>query len=121
MQQANNVVLSGYAARLLRMVVCTGIRREESRVDLGGIWSSVLHLHPGFLSLRGDAHQTGAPSALGGSSPLVVPISELSVFPKQTFSAAGVEVDTQVPSWVAPGGAALTLLPADKKGWTGHF
>lgn len=82
-QQANNVVLSGYSARLLRMVVGTGIRRDESRMDLGSIWSSVLHLHPGFLSLQGDA-----PSALGGSSLLVVPISKLSVFPKQAASAA---------------------------------
>lgn len=74
MQHANKEVPSGYAAGLLLMVVGAGIGREESMMDLGSIWSSGLHLHPGFLSLQGDTPQAGANSVLGGSSPLVVPI-----------------------------------------------
>ena len=88
MQHTNKVVPSGYAARLLLMVVGTGVGREESRMDLGSVWSSVLHFHPGFLSLQGDAPQAGATSLLGGSSPLVVSILELGVLSKQAPLAA---------------------------------
>lgn len=55
MQHTNKEVPSGCAARLLLMVVSTGTGREESKMDLGSVRSSVLHLHPGFLSLQGDA------------------------------------------------------------------
>lgn len=73
-QHASKGVPSGYAVRLLLMVIGTSVGREESRMDLGSLWSSVLHLHPGFLSLRGDAPQAGATSVLDGFSLLVVPI-----------------------------------------------
>lgn len=85
MQHTKKNFPSGYAARLLLMVVGTGIGREESRMDLGNIWSSVLHLHADFLSLQGHAFQAGATS--DGSSPLVVPILELGLLSKQAFSA----------------------------------
>lgn len=41
-QHASKGVPSGYAVRLLLMIVGTGIGREESRMDLGSLWSSVL-------------------------------------------------------------------------------
>lgn len=72
MQHAKKQVPSVYAARLLLMVVGTGIGKEESGMDLGSIWSSVLYLRPGCLSLQGGAPQAGATSVMGRSSLLVV-------------------------------------------------
>lgn len=88
MQHIDKEVPSGCAARLLLMVVGTGIGRGESRTDLGSIWSSVLHLHWAFLSLQGDVPQAGTTSILSGSSPLVVPVWELGVLSKQAPLAA---------------------------------
>lgn len=74
MQSANKVP-SGYAARLLLVVVGMGIRRAESRRDM----VQCPLFNPGFLSLQGDAPQAEATSLLGGSSPLAMPILELGV------------------------------------------
>jgi len=64
MQHTTKDIPSGCAARLLLVVVGLGIGVEESRMDLGSVWSSVLHLHPGFVSLQGDARQAGSASVL---------------------------------------------------------
>lgn len=82
----------------------------------------VLHLHPGFISLQGDAPQAGAASVLGGSSPLVVPILELGVLSKGSFLCSQwIEVDAQILSqvYLIPGGAAPVFsLQIKRMDWT---